>query len=42
MVATVSLYGYLSKPVPIPTPKLGSATQTGHIYAVDGTPIGDF
>jgi len=41
-VITLSiLYSYLSKPVPIPTPIVGSATETGHIYAADGTLLAD-
>ncbi|HEU5002133.1 MAG TPA: transglycosylase domain-containing protein [Actinomycetota bacterium] len=40
-VTAVELYDYLSKPVPIPTPILGSATETGHILAADGTLLAD-
>lgn len=41
-VITLSvLYNYLSKSVPIPTPIVGSATETGHIYAADGTLLAD-
>ncbi|MGH2718918.1 MAG: transglycosylase domain-containing protein, partial [Actinomycetota bacterium] len=41
-VITLSiLYNYLSKTVPIPTPIVGSATETGHIYASDGTLLAD-
>src|SRR4030081_2443821 len=35
LIGVVSIYNYLSKPVPIPTPVVGSATQTGHIFAAD-------
>jgi hypothetical protein len=31
LITVVSIYNYLSKPVPIPTPVVGSASQTGHI-----------
>ena len=41
LIVAVSIYNYLSKPVPIPTPVIGSATQTGHIYAADGTLLAD-
>ena len=41
IVAVAALYSYLSQPVPIPTPKTGSATETGHIYAADGTLLAD-
>lgn len=41
LITVVSIYNYLSKPVPIPTPVVGSATQTGHIYAADGSLIAD-
>jgi membrane peptidoglycan carboxypeptidase len=41
LIGVVSIYNYLSKPVPIPTPVVGSATQTGHIYAADGSLIAD-
>lgn len=40
-ITAVELYDYLSKPVPIPTPIVGSATETGHIYAADGTLLAD-
>jgi penicillin-binding protein 1A len=41
LITVVSIYNYLSKPVPIPTPVVGSATQTGHIYAADGSLLAD-
>ncbi len=41
LITAVSIYNYLSKPVAIPTPVVGSATQTGHIYAADGTLLAD-
>jgi penicillin-binding protein 1A len=41
IIATVTLYSYLQKPVAIPTPVVGSATETGHIYAADGTLLAD-
>ena len=41
IVASVAMYDYLSKPVPIPTPMVGSATETGHIYAADGSLLAD-
>jgi penicillin-binding protein 1A len=41
IITAVSIYSYLSKPVPIPTPVVGSATQTGHIYAADGSLLAD-
>ncbi|MEA2589820.1 MAG: hypothetical protein QOH66_2747, partial [Actinomycetota bacterium] len=41
IITAVSVYSYLSKPVPIPTPVVGSATQTGHIYAADGSLLAD-
>src|SRR4029077_8866974 len=33
LIAVVSIYTSPPKPVPIPTPVVGSATQTGHIFA---------
>ncbi|MEA2589353.1 MAG: penicillin-binding protein, partial [Actinomycetota bacterium] len=41
LIGVVSIYNYLSKPVPIPTPVVGSATQTGHIFAGDGSLLAD-
>ncbi|MEA2503530.1 MAG: hypothetical protein QOG36_573 [Actinomycetota bacterium] len=41
LITVVSIYNYLSKPVPIPTPVVGSATQTGHIFAADGSLLAD-
>lgn len=41
IITAVAIYSYLSKPVPIPTPVVGAATQTGHIYAGDGTLLAD-
>jgi membrane peptidoglycan carboxypeptidase len=41
LITMVSIYNYLSKPVPIPTPNVGSATQTGHIFAADGSLLAD-
>ncbi|HEY2668170.1 MAG TPA: transglycosylase domain-containing protein [Actinomycetota bacterium] len=41
LITVVSIYSYLSKPVPIPTPVVGSATQTGHVYAADGSLLAD-
>ncbi len=41
LITIVSIYNYLSKPVPIPTPVVGSASQTGHIYAADGSLLAD-
>ncbi|GAC1376376.1 MAG: hypothetical protein NVSMB32_18930 [Actinomycetota bacterium] len=35
------LYNYLSTPVAIPSPVVGSASQTGHVYASDGTLLAD-
>lgn len=40
-ITAVAMYNYLSKPVAIPTPIVGSGTQTGHIYAADGTLLAD-
>jgi penicillin-binding protein 1A len=41
VIALSILYSYLSKPIAIPTPIVGSATETGHIYAADGTLLAD-
>src|SRR5207302_9904732 len=41
LIAVVSIYNYLAKPVAIPTPVVGSATQTGHIFASDGSLLAD-
>lgn len=40
-ICLILLYAYLSRPVAIPTPLVGSSTQTGHIYAADGTLLAD-
>lgn len=41
LVSVVSVYAYISAPVAIPPANLGSMAQAGHIYAADGTLIGD-
>lgn len=41
VIVLMSVYSYISRPVTIPTPMLGSATQTGHIYAADGSVLAD-
>jgi len=40
-IAAVSIYNYLSKPVPIPIPVVAAATETGHIFAADGSLLAD-
>lgn len=40
-IALFTVYSYISRTVPIPTPMLGSATQTGHVYAIDGSLLAD-